>query len=203
MARQAVDRKTTLASDRLHRTMTTPTDRETRNRMLAKIRQRAADADEINLFYDNGPGLEWLDPIDGERKEICRFDGCVPADQIELTARYRDDVRFLLELLDNAFAVIRKRQLPPPSNDRRRPADDGSRDYAAEASMACANANYAEFLKAMHGLDAGATDPEDIQEAQRNALKIKSKSELNAHARWIRHRNQFKTWMKDKDNGTH
>ena len=180
----------TLASQQLHRRMSSTSSRADDQKRLDHIRGRLETAWELNFVFAGGPTLEMVDPHTGERNIMARFELDVPGDQVEILARYRDDVGFLLQLLFESFARIRNSQ--PNQVDT---ASHGEpKNYAAQASILCGKQAYQKYLQECHGL-ADDADKEAIEEAQRLAIGIKSKTELNAAAKWLEHYAEFTAWL--------
>ncbi|MEX3008972.1 hypothetical protein [Hoeflea sp. TYP-13] len=201
----------TLASPQLHEHLMTQSPRRQRQQRLAGIRARYEAAAEISFVYSGGPTLEFTDPATGQREIMATFAADVPPDQVEQLARYRDDLGDMLNLFAEACAEIRRLKgnatdrSPPdfsaaPAQARRDSAgaavSEKPKDYAAQAAMMCDRPAYRRFLEEHHGLAEGA-DPDAVREAQRKAVKIRSKADLNAAGRWLKHLTEFELWQRD------
>ena len=181
----------TLASPKLHEKMTKPARRRNDDqKRLQHIRIRHEDAEELTFVFSGGPTLEWWDRAADERRIMATFELDVPAQQVEILSRYKDDVGFLLQLLTEAFTTIR--QLRSGSTT------EAPKDYAAQAAMLCGQPAYIRYLQEKHALPADAT-ADQVADAQRKAAKINSKADLNAAARWIRHHQAYQAWLNQPD----
>ena len=105
---------------------------------------------------------------------------------------YRDapeNIRFLLDFASRAIRHARE-------NARGQKPQEPTRatgDFAAECGMKCAEPTFRAYLVDKHGLAPDATD-DDVRDCVRKALKIKSRSELNAAGRWFAMRAAFQLW---------
>lgn len=121
---------------------------------------------------------------------LVQFTGDCGDETIELLLYAHEDEGFLLELLDEAFRVIRqlrgKQQKP--------------KDYAAECAMKCGEPAFQRFLAEMHGLDRQNKD--SAASRVRSILMIESRTEINTNPAaaegWIKLRDQFNDWMKPR-----
>jgi hypothetical protein len=174
--------------------MATPAD-ATR---LQKIRQRHDEASTDWSLSENGlqilarvvPGTPVLVVLNST-------DDCGWQD-LEFVSHAHDDVAFLLQLLREAFAEIRR--LKPPHDQRRQQRQQEQqkpKDHAAECAMKCNEQVFRRYLIEKHGLeDAG--DSIRIASRVRSILNIKSRSDLNtdenARQRWLSLRADFEAW---------
>ncbi|MBB4277059.1 hypothetical protein [Rhizobium mongolense] len=114
------------------------------------------------------------------------------------------DIGFLLRLLKDAFAEIRR--LKPPedpqaverrSAGRKQQEMEAHKDYAAECAMKCGDRLFRAFLVDRYQVPDVA-DAERIAVSVRNILRVASRGELNtdpaARARWIDFRSAFEAW---------
>jgi hypothetical protein len=107
-------------------------------------------------------------------------------------AFYRDapkNVRFLLDFASRAIRHAREQGRGQKSAEPVK----ATGDFAAECGMKCDEAAFRAFLVEKHGLAPDATD-DDVSDCVRKALKIKSRSELNAAGRWFAMRAEFQLW---------
>lgn len=105
---------------------------------------------------------------------------------------YRDapeSIRFLLDFASRAIRHAREQARGQKPAEPAKPTGD----FAAECSMKCGEAAFRAYLVEKHGLPPDATD-DDVAELVRKALKIKSRSELNAAGRWFAMRTEFQLW---------
>tara|TARA_R110002167_G_scaffold160818_1_gene356952 strand:- start:62 stop:640 length:579 start_codon:yes stop_codon:yes gene_type:complete len=175
-----------------------PSPRETR---LRAIRTRMTLAAPLQMAFSDGCWmLEWRDPVTQERGAMASFAQDIPHDQVHVLAAAQPDGAFLLELLDEAFATIRQikaknSQQPGAPATAAGPRSDPQKNYSAEAAMKCADPQFIAYLADLGLL---GEDPEEtaITEALRQALKIKSRSELNAAGRWLAFRQDFEDWKR-------
>lgn len=98
------------------------------------------------------------------------------------------DMRFVLDLLRQAFAEIRRLREPAQL--------DEAKNFAAECAMKCDDAAFRSFLHEAHGIDT--SDRERIAVQVRNLLQVSSRSKLNsdpkAAERWKSLRASFEAW---------
>lgn len=119
---------------------------------------------------------------------------CDPAEAM-LIGEARADLEFLVAMLDQAFAEIRrlKRSQPadPPARDAR------PKDHAAEAAMKCADPLFQKFLGERARAEP-CQDPDRAAVLLRQVLDIKSRSEINTDTftarRWRDLRAEFEAW---------
>ena len=173
---------------------------------LRAIRTRLALAAPLQMAFSDGCWmLEWRDPVTQDQCAMASFAQDIPHDQVHVLAAAQPDGAFLLTLLDEAFHTIRKlkaqnNQAPQSTQQSGAQATAASRvepqkNYTAEATMKCADPQFIAYLADLGLL---GEDPEEtaIAEALRQALKIKSRSELNAAGRWLAMRQDFEDWKR-------
>jgi len=131
----------------------------------------------------------------------------------------REDLEFLLSMLDQAFAEVRRLKRFDAAGAADRPRDGGGRidggrndgprdetgvhgepkDYAAEAAMKCADPQFQQFL-AERSDQKLPRNADDAAHMLRQALDIKSRAELNRDrykARlWRELRADFAGWLR-------
>ncbi|TPN79978.1 hypothetical protein [Mesorhizobium sp. B1-1-2] len=150
----------------------------------------------------------------GELLVLARFEPVASADEIAFACEAPDTVRFLLRLLDEAFAKIRElssasraagapagRALPrsgvrPAAGP---PEASNPRNFAAECAMKCQEPAFKVFLHEAHGLERPLTDERVVQKV-RSLLGVQSRNELNDGGRageaWKALRAAFAAWLK-------
>jgi hypothetical protein len=160
---------------------------------LAEIRRRHAEASSDWQFALTRSGDEAamarIIPVEDPYQVLTFASDCAYPDR-DFVLQAHGDQGFLLELLDEAFAVIRRMRgkLPKP------------KDYAAECGMKCDEAMFQKWLFEVHGLD----DPDAVKAATkvRFMLQIDSRAALNtdpdAAARWRKMIGDFEHWLKHR-----
>lgn len=131
----------------------------------------------------------------GELLEILRFHPGATAAEMDFVADAPRNIRFLIDLVDRALAVLR------PA-DRRENAPAGEpqpKDYAAEASMRCTDGRFQTFLRERHGLEPPLNTDRTIQRL-RSILGISSRKQLNIDPKaaqgWKALRSEFEAWKR-------
>tara|TARA_R100001129_G_scaffold128520_1_gene90488 strand:+ start:7042 stop:7590 length:549 start_codon:yes stop_codon:yes gene_type:complete len=172
-----------------------------RKARLELIRSRLARLqDHIwqTIVDEHGTGIETKRASGGGHEApvpFCRFTN---ASQVEIKffTDAVEDMKFLLGLLDQAFAQIRQKS--KTSTD----AEENGPNYAAEASMKCDDNAFRVFLAERHpGDHPDMENAKDLAVARlKSALKIKSRKELTrnaeAAARWRDLRAEFELWAR-------
>lgn len=129
----------------------------------------------------------------GELFRLARFDEAT-VDEIDFVVDAPERDRFLLRLLDQAFATIRALKGQP----EQAPAPV-LKNYAAECALKCREPAFKVFLEQRHGLDAPLTDDRAAQKV-RSLLGVSSRGELNGGGRavesWKALRADFMAWKK-------
>lgn len=103
-----------------------------------------------------------------------------------------NSIRFLLDFAWRAVRFAREQGRGQKHTAPAEPAAPTG-DFAAECGMKCAEPAFRNFLAEKHGLAVDATD-DDVRDCVRKALKVKSRSELNAASRWFAMRAEFQLW---------
>lgn len=123
---------------------------------------------------------------------LLTFDSQAAAADENFLALAHEDMRFVLDLLDEAFGVIRKLRVAMQNKPK-------PKDFAAECAMKCSETAFQRFLHEVHGLD----HPWDSHRAAtkiHSILNIKSRRELNespaAAEGWKKLRGEFEAWRK-------
>ncbi|TIX73964.1 MAG: hypothetical protein E5V25_04070 [Mesorhizobium sp.] len=139
----------------------------------------------------------------GELFVLARFDALATVDEIAFATDAPDMVRFLLGLVDKAFAEIRALQRLPEQrrHDQQRgaPAAREAKNFAAECAMRCQDARFKLYLEERHGLERPLTD-DRVEQKVRSLLGVQSRKELNnggqAGEAWKALRADFAAWLK-------
>lgn len=180
--------------------MATPADAQ----HLAKIRTRHGDASAEWSLDRTGEHLCAILYKGTESVEVAGFTVDCDYTDRDFLLHAHADIAFLLRLLKDAFAEIRrlKPQESPQAADRRwreakREEEERSKDYAAECAMKCNDRLFRAFLVDRYHVPDVA-DAERIAVSVRNILRVKSRGELNtdsdARRRWIDFRSDFEAW---------
>lgn len=126
---------------------------------------------------------------------LASFTPEAPADWPSFFAEAPDDIVFLLALIDRATRRIRSIEASQAPSQPHTQRVDQQADYAAEAAMKCGHKAFGRFLIERCGLDQDAGD-DAIAQALRDALKIRSRAELNAAGRWLQLRAEYGDWTR-------
>jgi hypothetical protein len=167
---------------------------------LADIRRRHAEASTDWQFALTNEGeivSARVIPVDDPYTVLTLAKDCTHYDR-ELVCHAHADQGFLLEMLDQAFTVIRtlrhalERRQPKPTN------------YAANCAMACKSAEFQLFMHVEHGVD----NPSDfirVENKVKSMLGIHSKKELDqdpdAAQRWLKLWRDGQDWNKRRARG--
>lgn len=149
---------------------------------------------------ESGPLIEARADF-GEIIVLMRFSEHARVEEIDFAADAPDTVRFLLQLLDQAFASIRTLKGDPPQRNQAagEPAAHDPKNFAAECAMKCQEPAFKVFLEEQHGLDRPLTD-ERVAQKVRSILGVTSRKELNdggkASEAWKALRASFAAWLK-------
>lgn len=167
--------------------------------LLPEMRQTVeAVGTEWVESYDESSGHMQIcerDAFDGKVYPLATLNKDIPTEQRELLRKAPVYIRAALMLRDEAVRAYR--DLTAPAKE---PETKKAPDFAAEASIKCANdAAFRRWLMEATGLhDAG--DAERIKTHVRFLLKVDSLKTLNtdpeAAARWNKLRGDFKTWLR-------
>ena len=163
---------------------------------LQKIRQRHDEASTDWALSENGlqilarvvPGTPVLIVLNST-------DDCGWQD-LEFVSHAHDDVAFLLQLLREAFAEIRR--LKPPQDPRRHQKRERKpRSHAQDCSIKCGDHLFRRFLVEKYSVPDVA-DNERVAVSVRNILRVQSRTELDtdpaAAKRWLDFRATFEAW---------
>lgn len=138
----------------------------------------------------------------GEIIVLARFGDGATVEEVAFACAAPDTVRFLLKLLDQAFATIRtlKGEGCAPRNEAaREPSAHDPKNFAAECAMRCQDPRFKIYLEERHGLERPLTDERVVQKV-RGILGVTSRNELNdggkASEAWKALRADFATWLK-------
>lgn len=156
-----------------------------------------------NVHDATGYFIEARGPM-GELMPVCRFDAMATPDEMGFVTDAPATVRFLLRLLDRAWA--RLREVDPALRERRHQRDEprgepqaGPKDFAAEASMKCSEPAFLAFLEEVHGLERPLT-PDRAAQKLRSICGVTSRKELNEGGRaadaWRALRDDFQAWKR-------
>ncbi|WP_192384757.1 hypothetical protein [Mesorhizobium silamurunense] len=148
---------------------------------------------------ESGPLIEARADF-GEIVMLARFSEHASPDEVAFAADAPDTVRFLLKLLDEAFARIRtlrpELQRNPTVGE---PAARDVKNFAAECALKCQDARFKVYLEEKHGLERPLTD-ERVAQRVRSILGVQSRNELNnggkASEAWKALRADFAAWLK-------
>ncbi|MDG4903189.1 hypothetical protein P9279_22015 [Mesorhizobium sp. WSM4962] len=147
---------------------------------------------------ENGPLIEARADF-GEIVVLARFSEHASVDEVAFAADAPDTVRFLLRLLDEAFARIRTLRPEAPRAAAGEPAAREAKNFATECAMKCQDARFKVYLEEKHGLERPLTDSKVAQRV-RSILGVQSRNELNnggeASERWKALRADFAAWLK-------
>lgn len=181
----------------------TPEQRQRDNKILHRIRgQLEAIHPGQWTLTDGGEGMvvDVRGP-QGELWTMAHFHAGASQDEMEMVAFAPANLRFLLGLLKQAFAEIRRLQA---AGDGARSQQDAAnarpaKDHTTEVVMICERGDFRRFLADCHGLEEPLTYDRATQRL-RSVLRIKSRKELNksaeAVARWIALRSDFDAWKR-------
>ncbi|RWG76151.1 MAG: hypothetical protein EOQ69_32440 [Mesorhizobium sp.] len=137
----------------------------------------------------------------GEIVVLARFSEHASPDEVAFAADAPDTVRFLLRLLDQAFAKIRtlRPELPRDNPAIGEPTARDVKNFAAECALKCQDARFKVYLEEKHGLERPLTN-ERVEQRVRSILRVQSRKELNdggqAAERWKALRAGFAAWLK-------
>lgn len=172
-----------------------------------RLRSVRADLDAIapgqwtRVRDGEGYFVEARGPM-GELLPVCRFDPGATPEEMGFVVGAPETVRFLLRLLDRAWA--RLRELDPDLRQRQQQRGEAglqgkAKDYAAEAAMLCDKPAFLAFLEAAHGLERPLT-PERAAQKLRSLCGVTSRRELNdgGHAAdaWRQLRDDYQAWKR-------
>lgn len=166
---------------------------DTQTARLADIRRRHAEASSDWQFALTNQGetvSARVIPVEEPYIVLTLSKECSYPDR-EFVCNAHADHGFLLELLDEAFNVIRRlrRREPKP------------KDYAAECGIKCGDRFFQRWLFDVHGLE----NPDSTRAATkvRFLLNIESRAQLNtdqaAADRWRKMVDDFERWFKARN----
>ncbi|RWB85939.1 MAG: hypothetical protein EOQ52_20535 [Mesorhizobium sp.] len=163
-----------------------------------------APADWSRAQDENGPLIEARSGS-GERFVLARFEPAASIAEVIFMADAADHVRFLLRLLDDAFAAIREIRAGQAFDDSKNNPAAGPaqahdpKNFAAECAMKCQDPAFKVFLEERHGLERPLTD-DRVAQRVRSILGVQSRNELNdggqAAGAWKALRADFAAWLK-------
>lgn len=187
-----------VASRALHDSPMTEDPRKRVARRLRAIRTRHAETAEMSFGFFGGATVLWCDPQTGQFEPTAEFAADVPREQIEYLGSAYADIGFLLNLIDRSFQEIERLKQRQPATA---PPALINRNYATQAAIKCGEPLYIRYLEQGHSLEPGA-GTEAIEAAQRAAVRIQSKKELNTDAaaqqRWLAHCRDFEAWRQGR-----
>jgi len=121
-------------------------------------------------------------------------------DAIELLRHARDDLEFLLSLIERASAKIRSLEAQksnPQDNQAQYDAGTG-KDYTSNCAILCGEPSFKKYLKSVHGL--GSATNEATAAKVRELLGIASRKTLNENQEkaklWLQLTREFENWKK-------
>ncbi len=136
----------------------------------------------------------------GEIVVLARFGEHATVDEVAFAGDAPDMVRFLLRLLDDAFAALRALKAGQAFDAAN--AGEGApaaKNFAAECALKCKDFRFQQYLAARHGLEPPLTDDRAAQKV-RSILSVQSRAELNdggkAETAWKRLRADFAAYEK-------
>ncbi|TIN87536.1 MAG: hypothetical protein E5X94_01465 [Mesorhizobium sp.] len=159
-----------------------------------------APGDWTRAQDENGPLIEARADY-GEIVMLARFSEHATPEEVAFAADAPDTVRFLLKLLDEAFARIRTLRPEAPRDNPAvgEPVARSPKNFATECVLKCQDARFKVYLEEKHGLERPLTD-ERVAQRVRSILGVQSRKELNnggkAGAAWKALRADFATWLK-------
>lgn len=170
---------------------------DTATMRLADIRTRAREAStdwQFALTHEGETLTARVIPVEDPYKVLTFDKACTYPDRDSIIHAHADRT-FLLELLDEAFAVIRRMrgQLPRP----KKPAD-----YAAECAMKCKDPDFQMFMHQVYGVD-NPSDTLRVENRVKSMLQISSKKDLNENSEaanaWRKLVGEAEAWNKRRN----
>jgi len=140
---------------------------------LNAIRRRQTEASTDWQFRAGNDGEQLtarVIPVDDPYTVLTFAGDCTYADR-EAVCHAHDDKAFLLDLVDNAFTVIRQLRR---ALERHQPKP---KDYAAEMAMKVKDPAFQLYMQVNHAVD-NSHDPMRVENAVKRMLRITSKKEL-------------------------
>ena len=138
----------------------------------------------------------------GERFVLARFEPEASVSEVIFMAEAADNVRFLLRLLDAAFAAVREMKAGRAFDDARSdsgPAAHDPKNFAAECAIKCGEWQFQKFLEERHGLEPPLNKERAAQKV-RGLLGVTTRAELNEDGKaaqaWKTLRASFAAWLK-------
>lgn len=129
----------------------------------------------------------------GEVVPLARLSALASAEERQFVANAPRYVRFLLGLLSDAFAEIRRLKALLAGEPEKGP------DYAAQAAMCCGQPAFLAFLRDRHGLEPPLTKDRAAQKV-RSLCAVSSRAEFNtdgkAAAAWRALNGAFEAWKR-------
>lgn len=167
------------------------TDPKTDRLNTIRFRHHAASTDWAIREASVGRSLyARIIPVEPQTMQLIFDRDCAEAD-INFLGHAHDDQTFLLDLVDEAFAVIRT--LRRALSNQPKP-----KDYAAQCAMLCGQPAFQKFLFELHGLEN--QNPEAAASRVRSILNISSRTELNTNPAaaegWRKLFGAFEQWRK-------